>query len=176
MIKIIDQFWQMMKRTESGCWEWQRQILKSGMGYGVVKVNGKAQQAHRVAWEKVFGPIPPGLLCLHRCDNARCANPFHLFIGTQKDNIQDCIRKGRRSRIRGPYKSGFGEQSAKTTITESEALDILKSYVPKIVTCTFLAEKYGITHQTVLNIVKGKTWKHLPRPAELERRMNNHEG
>lgn len=51
--------------------------------------------AHRVSWELFRGPIPNKLFVLHKCDNKNCINPDHLFLGTAKDNIHDCIRKGR---------------------------------------------------------------------------------
>jgi hypothetical protein len=52
--------------------------------------------AHRIAWVMAFGVIENGLYVLHSCDNRPCVNPAHLFLGTQKDNINDMIRKGRQ--------------------------------------------------------------------------------
>ncbi|MGH7024521.1 MAG: HNH endonuclease signature motif containing protein [Caulobacteraceae bacterium] len=51
--------------------------------------------AHRLAWELANGPIPDGLLILHKCDNPVCCNPDHLFLGTAADNHADCAAKGR---------------------------------------------------------------------------------
>ncbi len=75
------------------CQEWQGALDPTG--YGAVKVKGKKRGAHRVAWQSVNGSIPPGLMVLHRCDNRACVRPDHLFLGTSKDNMQDCRAKGR---------------------------------------------------------------------------------
>lgn len=55
--------------------------------------------AHRVAWELAFGSIPMGMQVLHHCDNRLCVKPDHLFLGTQADNLQDAVSKGRLNRI-----------------------------------------------------------------------------
>ena len=73
---------------KTGCHVWSS-TLSTG-GYGRVLVS-----AHRLAWELKHGPIPNGLLVLHRCDNPPCCNPEHLFLGTATDNMADKTRKGR---------------------------------------------------------------------------------
>ena len=75
------------------CQPWTGTI--GGNGYGKIKRKGKQLAAHRVAWEKVHGPIPDGLFVLHRCDNPPCVNVDHLFLGTQLDNMRDRLQKGR---------------------------------------------------------------------------------
>lgn len=85
--------------TANGCFEWTGG--KNESGYGVVSVQDersgkwKGEVAHRVAWKCHYGPIPLGLLVCHHCDNPPCWNEAHLFLGTQKDNMQDMMRKGR---------------------------------------------------------------------------------
>lgn len=80
----------------TGCWLWGAS-LKEGKcgGYGQLKVNGKEVTAHRVSYMIHKGPIPKGLYVLHTCDVRSCVNPDHLFLGTQKDNIHDMMKKGR---------------------------------------------------------------------------------
>ena len=76
------------------CWVWTG--ARDASGYGSFHMCARGQvPAHRAAWEFNFGPIPPGLLVCHTCDNPPCVNPAHLFLGTYSDNMQDCISKGR---------------------------------------------------------------------------------
>ena len=78
----------------SGCWEWSRATFGQ-TGYGVIRMSGRTRTVHRAAYEALCGPIPNGMQVLHRCDNRRCFNPEHLFIGTPKDNAIDMVNKGR---------------------------------------------------------------------------------
>jgi hypothetical protein len=77
----------------TGCWIW---IFKphSG-GYGTISVNYKLWLAHRLSYHVFVEEIPDGLNVLHKCDNKMCVNPEHLFVGTQVQNLEDMIRKGR---------------------------------------------------------------------------------
>lgn len=104
--------------TPSGCWEWTGP--RNGQ-YGRVTVRGQRGGrrwffAHRVMDALHHGPIPAGVKTLHSCDNPLCGNPEHLFRGTQKQNVDDMLAKGRGlrgrrrvvhpgARITGPYAS-----------------------------------------------------------------------
>lgn len=85
-----------------GCWGWSGG--DDGFGYGTLSSRDKKnsdspEKAHRISYEKAFGPIPDGMQVCHRCDNPPCTNPDHLFLGTAKDNADDCSRKGRNNPI-----------------------------------------------------------------------------
>jgi len=86
----------------NGCWDWLGTATKEG--YGVIYFNRKTHLVTRTMWLLVNGPIPAGLFCCHKCDRPICCNPAHLFLGTAKDNTQDCIAKGRYKSNQSPIR------------------------------------------------------------------------
>lgn len=84
--------------SATGCWEWQGSLNRQG--YGQVMITTEFRKArpfgvHRLSYEQYRGPIPAGMVVMHKCDNRKCLNPDHLTIGTQADNLADCRAKGR---------------------------------------------------------------------------------
>lgn len=93
-----DRFWAKVRVQEDGCWEWAGGLMWDG--YGAFHRDGDGsvkQRAHRISWEYSNGPIPSGMLVCHRCDNPRCVRPEHLFLGTDQDNVDDMMSKGRHA-------------------------------------------------------------------------------
>lgn len=84
----------------NGCWEWQGSMALGG--YGNLCYKGKTYRAHRLSYALFVGDIPAGIVVCHRCDNRKCVNPEHLFLGTDKDNYEDSVRKGRRAKVDPP--------------------------------------------------------------------------
>ncbi len=95
----LDRFWERVDKKKNGCWEWMGK--RNPLGYGFVLVHYRPKRAHRFSWEIHNGPIPKGVFVCHKCDNPPCVNPDHLFLGTPKDNIQDCVKKGRFNKPKG---------------------------------------------------------------------------
>ena len=94
----MDRFYDKVSKRENGCWEWQGATRDTG--YGVFRIDGKLYSAHRVS---AYLAGKCGLNCrcpktdivLHDCDNPLCVNPDHLIVGSQKENIQQSIERGR---------------------------------------------------------------------------------
>lgn len=79
--------------AESGCWEWIGSKYSSG--YGQTSINNKKFTAHRISYELFIGDYIKGMDICHSCDNPSCVSPFHLFLGTRLENMQDMVAKGR---------------------------------------------------------------------------------
>lgn len=93
--------------------------LKDSHGYGKKFKNGKHWKAHRLAWVQVNGHIPAGMKVLHRCDNPACVNVEHLFLGSNKDNSQDMVAKGRHHNQKKTHcKQGHEYDEKNTRVTK----------------------------------------------------------
>lgn len=84
----------------TGCWNWKGSKVNGGYGIGHLPGTGYVL-AHRLAAHLWLGyDLADTRIVCHKCDNPACFNPKHLFIGTRKDNMQDCVRKGRNFQSR----------------------------------------------------------------------------
>ncbi len=134
------------------CWEWTGEKMRRG--YGRLSFEGKRQLASHFSYEYFHKiKIPNGMCICHKCDNPGCVNPQHLFLGTQKDNIQDAVKKNRVDRTH----KAKGEMAGNSKLTNIQVISIRKEY--KKGNGVVLAKKYGVTCQTIYEIIKNETWK-----------------
>lgn len=151
-------FWQHVDKTAT-CWNWTG-ALTSG-GYGNCKENGRVVRAHRKAWELVNGPIPAGMWVLHHCDNRRCVNPAHLFLGTARDNAVDCVRKGRMYRVpKNRLRRGERAKSAKFTM--DQVRQMRQMYTGKPEQRKQIAARFGVNIRTLSDILRGVSYREEP--------------
>lgn len=153
-IKRGTPFWDRLAKQSGGCWEYQGCRNKSGYGRLQPPGQSKTVLAHRYAYELTYGPIPDGLFICHACDNPSCCNPAHLRPGTNSDNVQDAMQRGRR-RLDwpGPVLRGEKNPSAKLTDAQTEEIRAKKTsgkYLQRD-----LAREYGVSEATISMIVNG---------------------
>lgn len=91
---IEERFWEKVNKTKT-CWIWVGSRSREGHGQIRSPISKKIISAHRWSYEHSFGEFDKKLCILHKCDNPPCVRPDHLFIGTQQDNMRDCLEKGR---------------------------------------------------------------------------------
>lgn len=133
------------------CWEWPLSCNKQ-TGYGQFNPTpDKLRTAHRVAYELFNGVIPEGILVCHRCDNRRCFNPKHLFLGTHKDNSLDMCDKGRHAV--GACLRGENHPNSKLT---DATVEMVKT---SALSGAELARLLGVNKSTVNKIRRGVSWR-----------------
>lgn len=134
-----------VEEKDRGCWEWKTKLVGR---YAVVPYNGKGWKASRLSYTLFVGKIGDGLCVCHRCDNPKCYNPSHLFLGTQFDNMRDMINKGRD-------KKALGIENQNAKLTPEKVKDIFLSSMGN----DEIGKKYGVSRVTASDIRKYKAWK-----------------
>ncbi len=147
--KLISRFWEKVDkdgpvvRAELGpCWVWTGAV--GGDRYGRLRDGRRCLRSHRLSWELRFGPVPPGFFVCHSCDVRLCVNPDHLFLGTSKNNKDDCVAKERHRRklTRFDVSTLRAAHSTGTSMQE-------------------LADKYGVTYCAIWQAIRRITWRHV---------------
>ncbi len=85
MSEVMARLATKIEPDDAGCWLWT--AAQNGHGYGVVRINGTLCVAHRVVYELLIGPIPPGLDLDHLCRVRHGVNPAHLEPVTRAENL-----------------------------------------------------------------------------------------
>lgn len=141
-----------LKDKVSGCWNWTASL--AGKGYGQVKLPGQRKQiyAHRAAYIIHRGEIPDGKNVLHKCDNPKCVNPDHLWIGTSKENSQDMKSKDRHMR---------GERNNQSILTEKDVRAIKMLLDNRMLSQERISNMFNISLVEVSRIHRGLRWAHV---------------
>lgn len=150
-----ERFWAKVNKTD-GCWEWTASLDRGG--YGHFGLNGKVIMPHRYSYI-IHHPLTTDLwehreICVcHKCDNPRCVNPAHMFLGSQVDNIKDRDTKGRGNQPKG-------ERQYNSKLTETQVREIRGKFANGELQ-TQIALEYGTTQANISSIIKRKSWKHI---------------
>ena len=142
------EFWSNVSApNEDGCTIWMRYTDKDG--YGQVYYDGAQDRSHRLAWRLTHGDIPAGICVLHKCDNPPCCNIDHLFLGTPRDNINDCVAKGRHP---------VGNANGMSILTRSQVVEChwLRKYGWRSID---IARMFGVDKRTIYDLLAGRTWR-----------------
>lgn len=155
-------FWNMVDiRGFNECWLWQGAM--SASGYGSFKTGRKvADGAHRIAYALFHRTAPGALHVCHKCDNRKCVNPHHLFLGTRSDNMRDMVRKGR-----GNSGDKRGENNGRAKLTAAQVAEI-KALIMSGETNVAISKRFGVTHHLISKIRIGKAWGNVPLQPKYE--------
>lgn len=156
---LAERFWPKVDRNgpiptacpELGpCWLWTAAVDEHG--YGKLSGgghDGRMLRAHRVSYELRFGPVPPELRVLHRCDNPPCVNPDHLFTGTMAANAADMVARGR---------SASGERHSQAKLTADQVEEIRRLVAEGQLSQEAIGARFGVRGPAISRIATGKRW------------------
>lgn len=137
-------FWSKVNRNDSsGCWVWTG--VKDSDGYGRFRFNSKRIMAHRMSYLFTYGYLPSDARVCHTCDNTSCCNPNHLFLGSDSDNIIDCVVKNKHA-------------NCKLT---ADQISPIKNAVYNGVSVKEIALTYNVSQATIYNVLNEKTWWYI---------------
>jgi hypothetical protein len=152
---VSERFWSRVNKDApirphmaTPCWEWQGNL--DSKGYGMIGHQGKKQRCHRFSWFLTFDQWP-GLHLLHECDNKICVNPSHLREGTDADNAQDRVERGRHAK---------GEAAGGAILNEAAVRDI-RRLLDSGMKGREVARRFNISPKTVSDIKQRRIWKHV---------------
>jgi hypothetical protein len=133
------------------CWPWLGAKDKDGYPY-ISTGPSRCSRALKVIYQAYVGPVPPGKEIRHTCDHPWCGNYGHMIPGTHMENVQDCVSRQRQGR-------GSQKQTAK--LHESD-IPTIRMRVRSGETQTSVARHYGVSQVVISNIMRGKSWRHVP--------------
>jgi len=84
---LTSEQWPIVIDVASGCWLWTGTVRPDGYGLSMARHEVEGKLAHRLVYEAIIGPIPPGLDLDHLCRVRRCVGPTHLEPVTTAENV-----------------------------------------------------------------------------------------
>lgn len=147
-VSIEIRFWRHVTKT-GGCWEWSGSI--TGAGYGQIWESWPVRirhDAHRFSWILHNGTIPNDQWVLHRCDNKRCVNPQHLYLGDNSRNVLDAQERGLKL---------IGPNCSFAKLSVDDVIEIKSKYAMGNVSQDTLASEYGVAQATIWRTLRGKS-------------------
>lgn len=125
------------------CWPWTGPV--GGQGHGTTTYEKEHHPAHRVAYMLTRGPVAPGLVVRHMCDNPPCCNPAHLVLGTPADNVRDMHERGR---------------ARTSSLLSADDVRTIRNTRPINPTTKHeLARRFGVSYGTISGVMNGSSWK-----------------
>lgn len=153
---IEDKFWERVTpKSKDECWLWEGAVYNCG--YGIIAWEGKRYMAHRLSYEIHYGKLKEGMMACHHCDVRNCVNPYHLFEGTGKDNMQDALKKGRLDHV---IEACRNRVNPARKLTPSDVLEIREAR-SKGVSAIALGKAYGVDRNTIYLALKGVHYKEV---------------
>lgn len=133
------------------CWEYQGFLNHDGYGQ-YSDEDHRTKRAHREMFRHSCEPLTSKDVVRHTCDNRACCNPHHLIKGSQKDNVRDCVDRGR-------FPDRAGERNGRALLNKQIVLDIRKIYSSGMWSYGLLSQLFDIPRPTIAHIIRHTTWK-----------------
>lgn len=154
---VEERFWENVDTGDSDeCWEWKMYCDRKG--YGQMSINSNTFSVHRVA-VKLDGRDPKGSLVLHDCDNETCANPNHLYLGDESDNLKDSWERG-RSVNQPPPEARTGEDHHASKLSQEHVVEI-RERLEEGESHRSIASDYPVSRVVIGKIYRGELWSHV---------------
>lgn len=169
--EFIDKFKTRYTINSNDCWEWSGALNDSG--YGMVTYNQKVQKAHRISWLIFKGEIPLKKLICHHCDNRKCVNPKHLYIGTHQDNSRDAVNRrrywyGEEWRKRNQVVlNRVGEKHHNSKLTLNSVKDIFELKELGL-SQVEIGSIFGVSYSTIGEVLRGQIWSKALNEVERD--------
>ena len=157
-----ERFNEKLVKRLNGCWEWTAGLNYDG--YGCFCYNGNSRPAHRFSYTLHVGIIPEEIMVLHKCNNRKCVNPEHLYLGNNSNNMMDCVASGN---FHSPFSIVGEDHPGTTKLTNNDVISIkclLRDGVQQIL----IADMYNIDRSNISRINTGKIWSHIKLNDEVQ--------